>query len=106
KRNGLIGRKFVLTDNNGRRLFESEVFLIENHLYMFICLSKENEEIKNSEYFFNQIYLPENSHTKQLTGKSKSSKLLSEFKMELLILTGVIALIIGIIVIKKNYLQQ
>ncbi|MGK0210448.1 MAG: hypothetical protein ACI9D4_000758 [Polaribacter sp.] len=105
EKNGFIGQKVTLTDSIGNRLYESEVYLLDNHLFLFNCISKDNSDIKNSDYFFNQISLPKDSGIKQLTGKSELIKMLSQFKTEILIFIGIIGLIIGIILI-KNYLQQ
>ncbi|REG88219.1 hypothetical protein [Winogradskyella sediminis] len=104
--NGFKGQKVTLTDSNGNRLYESEVYLLNNNLFLFNCISKNESDIKDSNFFFNQISLPKNSEIKQLIGKSDFQKTISNFKTELLILIGIIGLIIGIILIKKNYLQH
>ncbi|MEO1032724.1 MAG: hypothetical protein AAFX55_15030 [Bacteroidota bacterium] len=100
-RNGLIGQKLTLTNNSGNLLYESEVYLMENQLFLFNCISKNDSGITDSDYFFNQISLPKSSEVKQITGKSDFWKLISVFKTELLILLGIVGLIIGIILIKK-----
>ncbi len=106
ERNGFSGRKLTLTDSIGNRLYESEVYLLNNNLFLFSCISQDNSDIKDFDYFFEQISLPKNSEIKQLTGKSYFMKLISLFKTELMILIGIIGLIVGIIIIRKNYLQQ
>mgnify|MGYP001405974542 CR=1 FL=1 len=106
-KNGLIGQKLTLINSSGNRLYESEVYLMNNQLLLFNCISKNDSGIIDSDYFFNQISLTKNSEIKQITGKSDFWKLISVFKTELLILLGIIGLIVGIILIrKKNYLQQ
>ena len=107
-KNGLIGQKLTLTDSKGNRLYESEVYLMNNQLFLFNCISKNDTGITDSDYFFNHISLPKISEIKQLTGKSDFWKLISVFKTELLILFGIVGLIVGITLIrkKKNYLQQ
>ena len=105
-KNGFIGQKVTLTDSIGNRVYESEIYLLNNHLFLFNCISKDNSDIIDSDYFFEQISLPKNSEIKQLTGKSNFMRFISIFKTEIMILIGFIALVIGIIVVKKNYLQQ
>ncbi len=106
EKNGLLGRKLSLTDNNGNLLFESELYFLDDNLYMFNCASKNRKAVKDNQYFFDKISLPNKTETKQLTGKSNFLILLSTFKTELLILLGIVVVVIGIIVIKKNYLQH
>ncbi len=104
--NGFKGLKTVINDSIGNRVYESEMYLLGNNLFLFNCFSKDKNYIENSDYFFKQIAFPKNSGIKQLTGKSNFWRLISVFKTELLILLGIVVLIIGIILIKKNYLQQ
>ena len=101
-KNGLIGQKLSLTDSIGNKLYESEVYLMNNQLFLFNCISKNNSGITDSEYFFSQISVPTKSEIKQLTGKYDFWKLVALFKTELLVLLGIVGLIIGIIVIKKT----
>ncbi|MCP4802159.1 MAG: hypothetical protein GY891_04775 [Bacteroidetes bacterium] len=106
KNNGFIGLKTIVVDSIDNRLYESEIYLLDNQLFLFNCFSKDDNFIKDSDYFFSKISLPKNSGIEQLTGKSNFRKLISLFKTELLILMGIVILIVGIILIKKNYLQQ
>ena len=103
-KNGIIGQKLTLTDSSGKRLYESEVYLMNNQLFLFNCISKNDSGITDSDYFFNQISLTINSEIKQITGKSDFWKLISVFKTELLILLGIVGLIVGIILIRKKKL--
>ena len=72
EKNELKGQKMTITDSNGIRLYESEVYLINNNLFLFNCISKDDSDIKESDYFFNQISLPKKSEIRQLTGKSNN----------------------------------
>tara|TARA_Y100001935_G_scaffold252997_1_gene258111 strand:- start:387 stop:1034 length:648 start_codon:yes stop_codon:yes gene_type:complete len=106
-KNGLIGQKLVLTDSLGNRVYESEVYFFDDHVYWFNCITKNNSIIKDSDYFFGKISLPSGAEVNQLSGKSTFWKLVLLFKKELSIFFGVIVLIIGtIILIKKNNSQQ
>ncbi len=105
ERNGFKGQKFYLTDSIGNKLYESEVYLLDDNLFLFQIISKDDSAIKDSDYFFNQISLPINSGIEQLTGKSEFLKVITLFKFELLILIGIIGLIIGAVIV-KNYLQH
>lgn len=106
EKNGFKGQKLTLTDSIGNRLYQSEVYLLNNSLFLFNCISKDDSDIKEAEYFFNHISLPTNSSIIQLTEKSNSLKFISRFKTELMILIGILGLIIGIIVLKKNVAQH
>ncbi|WP_313111757.1 hypothetical protein [Aequorivita sediminis] len=103
-KNGVIGQKLTLTDSTGNRLYESEVYLMSNHLFLFNCISKNDTGITDSDYFFNHISLPKISEIKQINGKSDFWKLIAVFKTELLILLGIIGLIVGIALIRKKLL--
>ena len=100
--NGFIGQKTIVVDSNDNRIYESELYLLDNQLFLFNCFSKDENYIKDSDYFFSKINLPKNSGIKQLTGKSNFRKVVSLFKIELLILLGIVVLIVGIILIKKT----
>lgn len=100
-KNGIIGQKLTLTDDNGNRVYESEVYLINSQLYLFNCISKNYSDINDSDYFFSQVSLPKNSGIEQFSKKYAFWRLISVFKKELLILLGIILLIIIIPIIKK-----
>ena len=102
EKNKLIGQKLTLTDSIGNRLYESEVYLLNNKLFLFSCFSKENSPTENSNYFFDSVSLPKNSESMQLTGKSNFLKIVSVYKTGILIFIGLVLLVLGIIIIKRH----
>jgi len=96
-RNGYQGRKYVLKNEKNIAVYSTELYLLEDNLYMFYYINDTKETV-DSDYFFQSISLAENKNIEQFKGSSDFFQILNLFKIELLVVIGIIGLIFTFII--------
>lgn len=105
-RNGYQGRKYVLNNEKNIAVYSTELYLLEDNLYMFYYINDTEEETVDSDYFFQSISLAENKNIEQFKGSSDFFQILNLFKIELLVVIGIIGLIFTLIIKSRKKLLR
>ncbi len=97
-KSGYQGQKYILKDENNFPEYSAELYLLEDNLYMFYYINDAKEETVDSDYFFKSISLAEDKNIEQFKGSYAFFKIINLFKIELLVVLGIIGLIITFII--------
>lgn len=98
-KSGYQGQKVILEDENNVPVHSLELFLLEDNLYIFYYVNDIKYEVVESDYFFQSVSLSESESIEQFRGDSTFIKMIKFFRIELLVILGIIVLITTIVAI-------